>query len=432
MGTMIFGYSIGVLNPSYKNVSNALNWGSEETLYLSIFQACLPIGCIIGSMTASQIWNKFGRRSVAFCISAITLAASILCCIPYNASFGMGRVLSGVASGMGLSLAPVFIMEISPASIRAKIGTLIQLNITFGLMLSYFLGVPLPIGSTTSVMQYWWQFMYFFPVFMAGYMYVSFKFVFTHDTPTYYSAIGEDEKAKLATEFIFGYHTDSLIMSKNNQAERALPKLSELMCSRVYRNMLRVAIFLPVLEQLSGINAINFYSTKILYDVSGDIFMSRILTSGLGLVKFSTTFLFFILIRKYGRRVLLIGSMIMMGTFCALFGLLTSIANYSIYPSTIALFLYIVVYTCAYGSLLWIYIGESVDQQLVSIGVAIKFLLMLTVTFSFPFATEVFGIPVVFYFFAVSMAAGSIYGKFDLIETKGKSREEIYELYTKK
>ena len=56
---------------------------------------------------------------------------------------------------MGLSLAPVYVMEIAPSSLKGKLGSLIHLNLAFGLAVSYCLGIPLPIGSTSSVLQHW-------------------------------------------------------------------------------------------------------------------------------------------------------------------------------------------------------------------------------------------------------------------------------------
>lgn len=434
-GAMIFGFNLGVLNPSYKNVGKALGWGSNETIFVSVFQAILPIGCVVGSMLASPIWNKYGRRAGVFWISGFTILGSLLSCIPYNATFGIGRFFSGVASGMGLSLAPVFVMEISPMKLRAKLGSLIHLNLAFGLAISYCLGIPLPIGDTDTVLQYWWQFMYFFQSFMALFFILVFKFHYVYDSPKFYVSQGNEDMARLAFEFLFGESDNSLLITSNTINKTPVktpPVLSELLCSKKYRVMLRIAIALPLIEQVCGINAVTFYSTKILYDISGDIYTSRLLTSALGVCKFLASFLIFFLIHKYGRKTLLTASIGIMGFLCIIFGLLTSVLNFSIYPSTVVMALHMIVYTSSYAPVLWIFIGEAIVQQLVAVGVASKFTFMIAVTGVFPTAVEVFGISAVFYFFAVSMVLAFVYGRIDLVETKGKTREEVESLLTHK
>ena len=277
--------------------------------------------------------------------------------------------------------------------------------------------------------------MFFFPVFFAIYLIIVFKFYFLYDTPKFYSIKNLEDKADLAISFIYGGSSKSFLLRNINisetQKSSEIVKFSEILCSKRFRIMLRVAIILPMLEQLCGIVAVTFYSTKILYDISGDLYISRLLTSALGITKFVATFLILILVQKFGRKTLLIGSMIIMGMLCVLFGLFTSIANFGIYPSTIVMALHMIVYTSSYAAILWVYIGESLDQQIVAIAVGSKFTFSILITFIFPLSVDYLGISVVFYFFAICMAIGFIYGKLELIETKGKSRQEITELFTR-
>ncbi|OMJ71289.1 hypothetical protein SteCoe_30550 [Stentor coeruleus] len=433
LGVLIFGYNLGVLNPSYKNVSSALNWGKNETILLSIFQATLPLGCVVGSMITNSVANAYGRRSCQFLLASLSILGSLLSIIPYNGTFGAGRLILGIASGIGLSLAPFFIMEISPTKLKAKLGSLIHLNLAFGLGLSYCLGVPLPVGSTSSILKYWWQFMYLIPGLIGIYIILIFKFYYIHDTPKFYALKGQEEKARISIEFIYGSCTTSLLINPTSgQSETyTAPKFTNLLCDYKYKLMLRIAVILPMLEQFCGINAATFYSTKILYDISGDIYMSRILTAAIGISKFIATFLILILVKKFGRKTLLTFSLLFMGILCAIFGVFTIIPNFSVYASTVILGLHVVVYTCSYAAILWVYIGESVEQKLVAVGVASKFAFLCLVTFLFPICVDLVGIHVVFYFFAGCSVLGFVWGRYDMIETKNLSRIEIYKKFTR-
>ena len=434
-GPMIFGYNLGVLNPSYKNVSKALSWGDNESLYLGLFQAMYAIGCMIGAMLSGSLWNRYGRRFTIFILVGACIIGGTLCCIPNNPSFGLGRIFSGIAGGMGLGLSQVFIMEISPSSMRAKTGSLIQINVSLGMAIAFCLGIPLPVGPTSSLLQHWWQFMYFFQIFMGLYLMLIFKFYYIYDSPTYYAIKGDNDRAILAYEFITGNSSPSLMMGTRVVEDKPTTKIikfSELTCSKTYRVMLRIAIILSMLEQLCGVSAVVSYSTKILYEISGDIYISRILTSALGVIKVFSSFLVFPLIRNFGRKTLIVGSVLTLGVLDFIFGLITSVANYSIYPPSVILALHIITYTSSFGPLVYVYLGESIVQQLIPFGSSTKSILLLVITFTFPIATDAFGISIAFYFFAACMLAGCFYLKFELIETKGKSREEIQAILSQK
>lgn len=433
LGVWIFGYNLGVLNPSYHDVSVALHWGSNENLYLSIFQTILPVGCVIGSLSTSYIANNYGRRICAFTISITTILGSFISIFPYNASFAIGRLLSGVASGMGLSLAPFYIVEICPTKLKATVGSLIHLNLALGLGMSYCLGIAIPVSKTNTVMDHWWQFMYFFPTFIAIYILYIFKRVHKLDTPKFYTLQQDFDKATAALEYTFGEASNPSLLEKINvqNEKETLTPYKELLCTKKFRLMLSVSIILPMLEQFCGINAATFYSTKILYDVSGDIFISRVLTASIGISKFFATFLILILVKHFGRKTIIIYSLLAMGVLCVAFALLSSVINLGIYPSTIVLGLHVVVYTSSFAAILWVFIGESVDQRLVPIGVCSKFSFLCLVTFLFPLCVEALGIETVFYFFAFCSVVGFIWCKLSLIETKGLTRGDIRDAYTK-
>lgn len=432
LGVWIFGYNLGVLNPSYQEVSHALNWGSNENFYLSLFQTLLPIGCIIGSLSTSYIANTWGRRKCVFTLSGFTILGSLISIFPYNATFGIGRIFSGIASGMGLSLAPFYIVEICPSKMKATVGSLIHLNLALGLGLSYCLGIALPTHKTSSIMKHWWQFMYLFPSFIAVYILYVFKYVHKLDTAKFYTLTLDFDKAQAALEYTFGEASNPSLLQKINIEEdkNVLTPYKELLCTKKYRLMLTVSIVLPMLEQLCGINAATFYSTKILYDVSGDIFISRVLTACIGISKFFATFGIFFLVKHLGRRTILIYSLLAMGLLCVAFALFSSVLNFGVYASTIVLGLHVVVYTSSFAAILWVYIGESVDQKLVPVAVCSKFSFLCLITFSFPLMVQLLGIDYVFYFFAFCSCVGFVWGKLSLVETKGLSKVEIFNAYT--
>ena len=61
-----------------------------------------------------------------------------------------------------------------------------------------------------------------------------------------------------------------------------------------------------------------------------------------------------------------------------------------------------------------------------SISVAVNLLWVCIVTGVFPVVVEYLGIGYAFFFFSASMIFGTVYCFYDLIETKGKTKPEIF------
>ena len=61
--------------------------------------------------------------------------------------FFMGRLLVGLYCGISTCLCPMYISEIAPTNIRGALGTINQLAVTIGLLLSQILGFGEILGS---------------------------------------------------------------------------------------------------------------------------------------------------------------------------------------------------------------------------------------------------------------------------------------------
>lgn len=429
-GVMIFGYNQGVFNPTYLPVATALNWGTQKVYLYGIFQGMYPMGAIIGSSIASSIWSKYGRRMAMLCISVLFFCGGILSSANYEAPFGMGRIISGTAGGMAVSIAPSYIMEFCPLIYKRYVGLLIQLNISFGIFLSYLLGIGLPATATTSIMNHWWQFMFLFPSILAILLFILFKFVCRYDSPAYYLTIGDEKMSREAVAYVVGDATDNSALELNNQVENPIesiiPSYKELFFTRKYFYMFRIVVILQVLEQLTATPSITAYSTKIFNSITTNITLARQLTMYVGLGKFVATFFSFALMRFLGRKTVLIIGLFGIMVFHLIFSLILEEApNASPYIPMFIIMLDLAMYTCAYGPVLYVYLGESLIHKFLPVGSFTKFSINLIINFVFPIAQTDYGNAVVFFFFAICMAVGGIYAIIDLTETRGKTREEI-------
>lgn len=59
----------------------------------------------------------------------------------------LGRLIMGYNCGLSTTLVPMYLLEISPISLRGGLGTVSQLGVTVGMLLSQILGLPIILGT---------------------------------------------------------------------------------------------------------------------------------------------------------------------------------------------------------------------------------------------------------------------------------------------
>ncbi len=134
LGGLLFGYDSAVINGAVASIQQSFGI-NDATLGFAVASALL--GAAAGAMTAGRIADRIGRiavmkiAAVLFLISAIGagLAGSVWLVVIF-------RVVGGIGVGVASVIAPAYIAETSPPSIRGRLGSLQQLAIVSGIFLS--------------------------------------------------------------------------------------------------------------------------------------------------------------------------------------------------------------------------------------------------------------------------------------------------------
>ncbi|KAJ9478266.1 putative metabolite transport protein [Pseudozyma hubeiensis] len=117
--------------------------------------ALFTLGGLTSSFLISPISKSFGwgRKTCITASAAFGILGSLILTLSSGLSgLGTGRFIQGVGSGIGVVIVPIFINEISPTALKGSIGVLNQFSIVMGIFVAQAIGASW-LGSD----GWWWR-----------------------------------------------------------------------------------------------------------------------------------------------------------------------------------------------------------------------------------------------------------------------------------
>ena len=191
-----------------------------------------------------------------------------------------------------------------------------------------------------------------------------------------------------------------------------------------------LAFLIAFFNQISGINAINYYAPRIFQMIFGEGSSLAALagTMGMGLVNLVFTALAFAVIDRVGRRVLIIVGAAAMIAAHSLVAWQLSLPSPNAAIAVAGIFGFIAAFAMSSGACLWVYISEvfpnAVRAKGQALGCFTHWFLCTLISWTFPMAAERAG-SWTFAFFAAMMACQLVWAVFFMPETKGGTIEDI-------
>lgn len=113
---------------------------SSKTRVSAIAVGIQQAFALIGSLAIWPVTNRYGRRpammlcSAVFCVGVVfeTLRSGSV------GTFYLGRVICGLGIGGSATIIPIYLGEMSPVDMRARLGSCYQLTFTVGILVSYW------------------------------------------------------------------------------------------------------------------------------------------------------------------------------------------------------------------------------------------------------------------------------------------------------
>jgi MFS transporter, SP family, xylose:H+ symportor len=212
--------------------------------------------------------------------------------------------------------------------------------------------------------------------------------------------------------------------------------LSEPFFQRAYARPIMLAFTLALFNQLSGINAVLYYSRRIFENAGFEQSAGLLNSVGLGVVNVIFTMVGLALIDHFGRRkLMLIGSVGYIASLSATAwafitqqtegGSFTQVGSTTVFVS---LLVFIASHAVGQGAVIWVFIGEIFPNHLRARGQAfgsfIHWIFAAAISLTFPlFADDAGGYA--FAFYALCMVGQLIWVITVMPETKGVPLEEI-------
>jgi MFS transporter, SP family, arabinose:H+ symporter len=424
LGGLLFGFDIAIitgagpfLTEHFKLSDLSLGWAFSSLLF----------GCALGSTVAGRLTDFYGRKKILLVVAVLFAITSLGTGVaPSFTFFVVARFIGGLAVGGASILSPMYVAEISPPSVRGRMGTLYQMSIVTGILISYAINYLLRgIGPAN------WRWMFITGVFPSVLFFVMLLSV--PETPRYLFMAGKEQQAFAILERIAG--------RESAEFEASEIRASLLNRRKAWRDLLRpsirravlVGFCLAILVHVSGINTIIDYAPAILKSAGWKIDAALFSTFVIGLTNFAFTFVSFWVIDRYGRKPLyIIGSL---GMTAALVLLTSAVLMGRFQSATVLVYIlvYLAFFSSCIGPVFWTLVAEIFPNDLrgtaMIVPVLTQWIANAGVVLFFPLAFNQIGKAITFGFLATMALAQAVFTWLFVPETKNKPLEEIEEYW---
>lgn len=430
LGGFLFGYDTAVINGANSALQEyfQLHPGRDDG-WIGMATAAAILGCIPGALAAGFISDRIGRKKVLVVSAVLFSVSAVWSAFPGTFTlFIVARFVGGVGIGFASMVCPVYIAEIAPPAWRGRFGTLFQLGIVLGIFVTLFINNMIQgMGSHAWNVAIGWRWMIGSEVVPAGlFLLLLIPIV---ESPKWLIQSGAVEKARAILERIGGEHyAEGEIEAVQEALRMEEGRFSELF-HRSYRRPLVIAVLIMFASQLSGINAIMYYSTEIFRAATGSNDAAYASSVWIGLVNFLATFAAIALIDRLGRRPLLLFGNAVQALALGVVGYLFFTAANSAYWLLGFVIVYTAAFAMAMGPIPWILCSEIFPAKLrgraMSVATFCIWVGCYAVSQTFPMLLSAVGAHATFWIYG-GFSALTLGFVFLLVpETRGKSLEQI-------
>jgi SP family arabinose:H+ symporter-like MFS transporter len=427
LGGLLFGFDLVIISGTVTFFSSHFALNEFQTGWAV---GCINLGAAIGAVFGGKLSESLGRKKLLMlCAVLFAITGAGTGWAGSFSAFITFRMLSGVAVGAAALVCPMYLAEISPASMRGRMVSFYQLSIVIGILLAYLSNyLLLPTGENN------WRWMFSSQsapslLFLIGLFFVS-------ESPRWLISRGDFQAAIHILNRIGGkeyaLHESGLI--ERTFAENKSYDLKNIFSRNIW-HIVFTGIVIAVFSQAVGQNSLFSYAPELFQKAGARQDSAFLQSVTIGVINFVFTFIAIGTIDRVGRKKLLTyGAFLLFLDALALSG-----AFYLELPGVwvlIFVLAFIAIYSATLGPVTWVVLSEIFPNKVRGHAMALATLTLWIANFFttslFPVMNKFLGLPATFLIHALICLGYFVFVRSNVPETKGKSLEEIEELLINK
>jgi SP family sugar:H+ symporter-like MFS transporter len=444
IGGFMFGYDSGVINGTQEGLESAFGLSKLGT---GFNVGAILVGCAIGAFAAGRLADLLGRRTVMMIAALLFLVSALAAgAAPSSAIFIVARLIGGFGVGAASVLSPVYISEVTPASMRGRLSSLQQVMIITGLTGAFVANYVLARTAGGSQAPLWlgypaWRWMFWMQTIPAAVYFVALLFI--PESPRFLVARKREAEAGAVLTRLFGAAVGERTVGEiraSLSSDQHRPRLSDLKdSSGKVRPIVWAGIGIAIFQQFVGINIVFYYGAVLWQSVGfseDDALKINILSGALSI---GACLAAMAVIDKIGRKPLLLigsaGMAVTLGILAFCFSTATMI-NGGLHLSDgigrtalIAANFYVVFFNFSWGPVMWVMLGEMFPNQIRGSALAVagfaQWIANFAISVSFPALAVSAGLPITYGFYALSAFVSFFFVRALVQETRGRALEQM-------
>src|SRR5262245_36945572 len=433
---VLFGYDQGVISGALGDITATFNL---STFMQEVVTSWVTLGALVGALIAGGMADKYGRTRTLVIAGVLFAIGALL----ESAAQGTGVLVAGrfvVGFGVGVAsvAAPLYAAEMAPTKTRGRFISTYQLAITIGILVADIVDALLSSSGR-------WRLELGLSI-VPGVLLVLVVLTMP-ESPRWLVKAGRRKEAEASLAKVQG---GADVSGRIETVARDLASTTEAKWHDVFAPTLRralwVGVLLAIFQQITGINAVIYYSDQIFKFAGLDTpqEQTRATLIAVGLVNVLATFIAVGWVDRFGRRPLLLTGLVGMtvGLLAIAFSFIFLDTNPSPGGNTstvgiitlIAMVVYIASFAFSLGPVVWTLINEIFPNQVrgkaVAFCTAINWGAAFIVSASFLSLVNAIGEATTFLVFAGACVVACVWVWRRVHETKGKSLEEIEQAWT--
>lgn len=345
IGGFIFGLDAALISGGIGQITEQFKLNDIE---LGMVVSAPGFGVLFALTITGAICDRIGRRKTLLIIAALYLVSAITSAFaPSFETLVAARALGGLAF-TSLSVASIYIGEVAPAHMRGRLVALNQLNIAVGLSTAFFINYGLfkLAGSDAAwvtdlrIDDQSWRWMLGAEIIPA--LLWLFALLKIGESPRWLHRNGQVEAAETEAQKLYPPETAREIMKEIEDGADgedpgfSISRIVKMLFGTHLRKALFIGVLVAVVQPLTGINAILFYSPLVFEQVGIGEDAAFAQAVVVGIVSVVSTGLALMLVDRLGRRFLTITGLTVAGACLLLCSWAFSQASYMLQPDDIA------------------------------------------------------------------------------------------------